>query len=151
MAKEALLALQKEVKENRQRWETLRKLWNAKEKTVMKLCEMPQDVKAFLNTQAQNVFISSSMMQEHKLRHKEIGAFEYSLIPFLLNDSELSIYQDKSPKNPNKFIVVNKLNRWFRLSLKSLKEKNEIWVESLMSHTNKDKLVKNKVLKWKRD
>ena len=152
-AKEALMRLREEVRENRLRYNEMKRLWNAREKTTATLCAVPKDLKEFLNTEANAVQISSLTMQEHKQRHKEIGAFDYTLIPFLLDDSELEIYQDKSPKNPNKYIVVNRLNRWYRLSLKSLNDKKELWVESLTSSTDEKEFInnlKNKVMVWKR-
>lgn len=152
-AKEALMRLREEVQENRLRYNEMKRLWNAREKTTATLCAVPKDLKEFLNTKANAVQISSLTMQEHKQKHKEIGAFDYTLIPFLLNDSELEIYQDKNPKNPNKYIVVNRLNRWYRLSLKSLNDKKELWVESLTSSTDEKEFInnlKNKVMVWKR-
>ncbi len=152
-AKEALMRLREEVRENRLRYNEMKRLWNAREKTTVTLCAVPKDLKEFLNTEADAVQISSLTMQEHKQRHKEIGAFDYTLIPFLLDDSELEIYQDKNPKNPNKYIVVNRLNRWYRLSLKSLNDKKELWVESLTSSTDEKEFInnlKNKVMVWKR-
>lgn len=58
------------------------------------------------------------------------------------------IYQDKNTQI--KYIVASRLGRWYRLSLKSLSDKKEIWVESLVSADDKDKDILFKNLKNKK-
>ena len=75
----------------------------------------------------------------HKSRHPEIDAFDYSLIPYMLENID-SLYID--PKDERYLILISKkFGRFYRLALKHIKEKNEVWVSSLLASSSKESLV----------
>lgn len=147
-AKEALMRLREEVRENRLRYNEMKRLWNAKDlKQTATLCAVNEFIKNQLGTKAQNITISAKMMHDHKNpkvtranTHLEIGAFDYSLIPFMLNESNiLGIFKDKNNAN-NIHIVASKLNYTYRLALADKGE--TMSVASLLS----DKKEKQNIL-----
>lgn len=153
-AKEALMRLREEVRENRLRWERMRKLWNSGDlNEVAVVCEIGKDMQKIFGTEANCIQIKAETMESHKKNskfippkgvkkpntHPEIGAFEYSLIPFMLKSSDCEIYKD----NEKIYIIASKLNLWYRLALKNLPEKKEIWVSSLLSKADKKDLEAN--------
>ena len=147
-ATNALHKIIQEVEIRNERFRRINALWNGKDlKKTTNICKTPQLLKDICNTEAEYISIGASMIQDHKTKHKEIDSFDYSLIADMLTDI-YGIYQDKNTQI--KYIVASRLGRWYRLSLKSLSDKKEIWVESLMSVSNKDKDALFKNLKNKK-
>ena len=147
-ATNALHKIIQEVEIRNERFRRINALWNGKDlKKTTNRCKTPQLLKDICNTEAEYISIGASMIQDHKTKHKEIDSFDYSLIADMLTDI-YGIYQDKNTQI--KYIVASRLGRWYRLSLKSLSDKKEIWVESLMSVSNKDKDALFKNLKNKK-
>ncbi|WP_199919392.1 hypothetical protein [Helicobacter enhydrae] len=81
-------------------------------------------------------------MRRHKSKHPEIDAFDYSLIPYILENID-SLYTD--PKDERYLILISKkFDRHYRLALKHIKEKNEIWVSSLVGIDSEKKILREK-------
>lgn len=136
------------MKENRQRWETLRKLWNSEDlRQSATLCSVNEFIKNKLGTKARDITISAKMMREHRdvkitraNTHLEIGPFDYSLIPFMLDESNvLGIFKDKNNDN-NIDIIASKVGYTYRLALADKGE--TLSVASLLS----DKKEKQNIL-----
>lgn len=139
-ATEALQAIQEELERREKCFKAIRKLWDSLDlKTPYPICPLPCTLKEILGTQANDVKITADTIMRHKARHPEIDAFDYSLIPYMLENFQ-SIYQDDT--RGVKYLLISRFGRFYRLSLKSLKDKNEVWVESLSS-ANDDKSFKN--------
>lgn len=147
-ATNALHKIIQEVEIRNERFRRINALWNGKDlKKTTNICKTPQLLKDICNTEAEYISIGASMIAAHKKRHPEIDSFDYSLIADMLTDI-YGIYQDKNTQI--KYIVASRLGRWYRLSLKSLSDKKEIWVESLVSADDKDKDILFKNLKNKK-
>ena len=149
-AREALENIRERVKEGRRAWEATRELQKAKKQTILPLCKVPDDLKEFFKNKAENFEMGANELQKHLDKHKDITLFDYALAPFLLNDSKLEIWQDEKPRNPNKYLFINKLGSWYRMSIKNLSEKNEFLFESLIKSSDKNTLTSNKVKVWER-
>ena len=57
----------------------------------------------------------------------------------MLKNKDKELYKD----GEKTYIVASKMNVWYRLALKNLPDKKEIWVVSLMSRVNKADLMTN--------
>ena len=147
-AVEALNALKNEIKAQRQRYNDMRALWESKDLSESAvLCEISDEFKRKIGAQTNKIKISAETIEAHKPNsnytqpkgvrkpnpHPEITAFDYSIIPFMLKNKD----KEKT------YIVAIKMNVWYRLALKNLPDKKEIWVVSLMSRADKADLMTN--------
>jgi hypothetical protein len=73
------------------------------------------------------VLLSSDTVQGH-LHHKDITAFDYSLIPLMLKDDKHIFIQ-----NDTRYIIIKELGTYYHLALKNIKDKDEIFVVSLFN------------------
>ena len=139
-AKQRLQNILQELEIRNERFKRVNELWNGKDlKKTTHICHTPQLLKDIFNTEAEYIQIQAKTIIAHKERHPEIDSFDYFLIGDMVENID-SIYRDE--KSNVKYILASKLGRWYRLSLKSLSDKNEIWVESLMSSSDKEKIFK---------
>jgi len=77
------------------------------------------------------VLLSSDTVQGH-LDRKDITAFDYSLIPYLMNGR---VFKQKD----NTYVLLEKFGRYYRVALKNVKDKDEIYVVSLIgANSQKD-------------
>lgn len=140
-ASKALRKILQELEERHSRFREVERLWNTKDLSqTATLAKTPPHIQKIFNTQAKHIQLKASVVQDHIKRHPEIDAFDYSLIGDMIENID-SIYQDE--KSNVKYILLNKLGKWYRLSLKSLSDKKEIWVESLLRVDEKEILLKN--------
>lgn len=139
-ATNALHKIMQELDERNERFKRISELWDTHDiERVENIAKTPKMLQDIFNTKAEYIAIRASVIQDHKERHPEIDSFDYFLIGDMLENID-SIYQDE--KSNVKYILASKLGRWYRLSLKSLNDKEEIWVESLVSIGDKDTLLK---------
>lgn len=150
----ALNALKAEIKAKRQRYEDMRVLWNAtnsKEKRSLGKIGgilgqiMPQ-------TKEKEISINTATIKRHKKKHPEITAFDYSIVPYMLNDEAiLGIFKDFNSKGDEIFIIASKMGIQYRLAL--LNATNGVYVKSLASNERDgrdiySKLKRNKEKVW---
>lgn len=129
------------IQQRNVRFKEINELWHTKDpQKSANICKTPKQLKEIFKTEAPYIQIRANVISDHKSRHPEVDAFDYALIADMLERID-SIYQDE--KSGVKYILLNKLDRWYRLSLKSLGDKKEIWVESLLAVDNKESLLKN--------
>lgn len=142
-ATEALQAIQVEMEKREQCFKAMRELWDSKDlKTPQSLGSIPSALASILNTQAKEVRITTDTIMRHKDRHPEIDAFDYSLIPYMLENID-SLYRD--PKDERYLILISKkFGRFYRLALKHIKDKNEVWVSSLAGIDSQKKIMSEK-------
>lgn len=139
-ATQRLQSILQELDERNERFKRISELWDTHDiERVENIAKTPKMLQDIFNTKAEYIAIRASVIQDHKERHPEIDSFDYFLIGDMLENID-SIYQDE--KSNVKYILASKLGRWYRLSLKSLNDKEEIWVESLVSIGDKDTLLK---------
>jgi SPP1 gp7 family putative phage head morphogenesis protein len=112
----------------------IKELFETKEKRKVELCE------SNIFGENKKILLSSDTIQSHT-HHPEVGAFEYSLIPSMLNGR---VFIQKE----NVFVIVKKLGRYYRLALKNVKNTDEIFVVSLLVFTNYEKEIR-KLSKYK--
>ena len=150
-AREALEEVRRQVIEQRKRYEAVKELWDkttGSKDDKVSLGKISKFVKDIIGAQADDMSLNWKTIEDHrnpKIKrtntHPEIGAFEYSIIPFMLSESVvLGIYQDEkiNEKNQNIYVVASKLNHTYRLAL--TKTPTHIEVSSLLSDkdTNED-------------
>jgi len=83
------------------------------------------------------VLLSSDTVQGH-LDREEITAFDYSLIPLML-EGEKRVFKQKE----NVFVLLKKLGRNYRLALKNIKDTDEIFATSLLFVRSYEKELKS--------
>lgn len=141
-ATQALQAMQEELERREKCFTNIRRLWDSEEKESFELCKIQG--KSWI-TGEKSLFISQDTIHRHKNKHKEIDAFDYSLIPYMLENID-SLYTD--PKDERYLILLSKkFDRFYRLAIKHIKEKNEVWVSSLLASNSMESLkvfLKNK-------
>lgn len=152
-AVEALNALKAEIKAQRQRYNDMRELWNSEDLDEKRtLCKVNDFIKGVLQTNAQDITISANMIKNHKTKHTEISAFEYSIIPFMLDERAiLGIFRDLDGKADEISIISSRLNIQYRLVLADKGE--AMSVASLVSNERSKKdifaqLKRNKGKIW---
>lgn len=129
------------IQQRNVRFKEINELWRTSDlQKTASICKIPKQLQKIFANEAEHIRISASVINDHKSRHPEIDAFDYTLIADMIEHID-SIYQDE--KSSVKYILLNKLDRWYRLSLKSLSDKKEVWVESLLAVDNKEVLLKN--------
>ncbi len=128
-ATQALQAMQEELERREKCFKAMRELWDSLDlKTPYSICSIPSTLSNILGTQAKEVKITADCIMRHKSRQREVDAFDYSLIPYMLENID-SLYTD--PKDERYLILISKkFDRFYRLALKHIKEKNEVWVSS---------------------
>jgi len=90
------------------------------------------------------VLLSRDTVQSH-LDREDVSAFHYFLIPQLLEGKKY-IFEQKETT----YIVVKKLGNGYRLAIKNIKDKNEIYVVSLVNlGSNIDREIKKLQKKYK--
>ena len=153
-AKEALNALKLEINTQKQRFDYMRQLWNATNGQEKRSFGKVND---FLgenvpNLKEKEISINAKTMKRHKKKHPEIGAFEYSIIPYILDkDAILGVFKDFSGKGDEIFVVSSKMGVQYRLTL--FNAEKGVYVRSLASN-EKDKrdiyskLKRNKDKVW---
>ncbi|MDQ7084430.1 MAG: phage minor head protein [Sulfurovum sp.] len=77
------------------------------------------------------VLLSSDTVGSHG-HHPEIGAFEYSLVPLMLKGRTFR-------QKENIYVIIKKLGKYYRVALKNIKDKDEIFVVSLLVVTDIEK------------
>ena len=138
------------LQEGRKAWAVVNELKKAQKEVNLSLCALPSDLQGFFKTKASDLQMSSSQLKKHLDKHKNITIFDYSLAPFLLHNASLEVWQDETPENPNKYLLVGKLGVWYRMSVKNLSENNEFFFENLLKGS-KEKMTKNKKRLWSRN
>lgn len=161
----ALNALKAEIKAKRQRYEAIRELWNKQNANPNDFVKVGEVGEFFKNTLKQkgkdfkgnDLILTYETIEKHRKdeiqsghTHKEIGAYEYSLTPYLLDElAILGIFQDKNlgQKNKDLYITATKLGAMYRFTLKQ--EGASAKILSLMNNSQTgenylEKLIKNK-------
>lgn len=142
-AKEALMRLREEVRENRLRWETIKAFWEEAKNLSLKelkghqgkkfivIAQADKRLQEMLDTKAQEIRLSAWTIRSHETKHSEIGAFNYSLIGHIL-----TIAKDKDikfSKNKERHIVYfAKYGTSYQAVFKTTKDKKEIYLQSLI-------------------
>ncbi len=101
-------------------------------KAIKNLFVTNEAKKVFLTKSAifgseKNVYLSRDTIQSH-FHHKEIGAYDYSRVPLMLENSNKRVFKGKDDRH---IVIVSYLGRNYRLVLKNIENKNEIFVVSL--------------------
>lgn len=161
----ALNALKAEIKAKRQRYEAIKELWNKQNANPNDFVKVGEVGEFFKNTLKQkgkdfkggDLILTYETIEKHRKdeiqsghTHKEIGAYEYSLTPYLLDElAILGIFQDKNlgQKNKDLYITATKLGTMYRFTLKQ--EGASAKILSLMNNSQTgenylEKLIKNK-------
>ena len=161
----ALNALKAEIKAKRQRYEAIKELWNKQNANPNDFVKVGEVGEFFKNTLKQkgkdfkgnDLILTYETIEKHRKdeiqsghTHKEIGAYEYSLTPYLLDElAILGIFQDKNlgQKNKDLYITATKLGAMYRFTLKQ--EGASAKILSLMNNSQTgenylEKLIKNK-------
>lgn len=138
-AKARLLGIAKEINKRNARFKVINELWHTNDlQKSANICKTPKQIKEIFANEAEYIRINADTIISHKTRHPEVDAFDYMLIADMIEHID-SIYQD----GDRIYILLNKLDKWYRLALKNIKEKNEIWVASLASASHKEDILRS--------
>jgi uncharacterized protein with gpF-like domain len=135
LAKVAAQELKKDEQTLAQRvatYKAVKELFGEKPKNkVVELCESD------MFSKSKPLYLSHSTVQEH-LHRNDIGAFHYSLIPQMLEGKNI-----KLKVNDKKFLFISYRGSVYRLVVKNVEDKNEIYVVSLVRlGSNVDKEIR---------
>lgn len=109
----------KYILENIALFKEIQTLYEEKDKKV-ELC------KSDIFGKEKSIYLSSDTVQSH-LDRVEISAFDYSLIPLML-EGEIRVFIQKE----NTYILLKRLDKYYKLALKNIKDKDEIFAVSLV-------------------
>ena len=121
----ALRVLTDELVENEVRYKAVKELWGKAVKLTMqeargeaghkfvKIAIASDELKKAFDTDADKVRLSAWTICRH-LHHDNITAFDYSIIPFMIENKNKELYKD----GEKTYIVAGKMNVWYRLALK---------------------------------
>jgi SPP1 gp7 family putative phage head morphogenesis protein len=98
-------------------FEAVKELFTVKDKKI-ELC------KSDIFGKEKIVILSSDTVQSH-LKREEITAFDYSLVPNILDGRAFK-------QKENTYVVIQKYGKYYRVALKEVKDKDEIFVVSLI-------------------
>ncbi|MBE0491121.1 MAG: minor capsid protein [Sulfurospirillum sp.] len=112
------------LKQNDKLYKDIQKLYTTKKPKTVELC------KSDIFGDEKRVLLSSDSVQRH-LGREEITAFDYSLIPNIIDGKA---YKQKE----NTFVLLKKYGRYYRAALKDIKDKDEIFIVSLIGANKKD-------------
>lgn len=76
------------------------------------------------------VLLGSDTVQSH-IERKEITAFDYSLVPQIIDGTAFK-------QKENTYVIIEKFGRYYRVALKNVTDKDEIFVVSLVAANKKD-------------
>lgn len=123
-----------ELNAQRKRYEAIKELWNKQKGTKndkVTLGRVSEFVKNILKDKgyplnADELVLTWQTIENHRNTritktntHSEIGAFEYSLIPYMLDKNSVwGIFKDANGLNDEISVVVSKLDFQFRLALR---------------------------------
>jgi len=124
------------IKENKKLYKEIKDLFIIKEAKKITLC------KSDIFGVEKKVLLSSDTVQGH-LDRKEITAFDYALIPQMLQ-GEKRVFQQKT----NVVVILKKLGKNYRLTLKNVLSSDEIFATSLLFVKDLEKEYK-KLSKYK--
>jgi len=127
-AQKEFIAYQKTLAERTATFIAIKELFTTTEKKSVELC------KSSIFGEEKRVLLSSDTVGTHG-HHPEIGAFEYSLVPYML---EGRAFKAKD----NLYIIVKKLGSYYRVALKNVKNTDEIYVSSLVGSSNNKEMIK---------
>lgn len=128
----------KYIKENQKLFDDIKTLFVTKEPKKVELC------KSELFGDEKRVLLSSDTVQSH-LDKKEITAFDYTLIPKMLQGDK-KVFRQKE----NVYILLKKLGKNYRLALKNMPDTNEIYVANLLFVKDYEKEIR-KLSKYKEE
>ena len=86
--------------------------------------------KSDLFGEEKRALLSSDTAQSH-LDRKEIGAFDYTLIPNIIDGRAFK-------QKENTFVAIQKYTKFYRAALKNVKDKDEIFAISLVKTKDKE-------------
>lgn len=124
-AQKEFTADQKTLGERTATFIAIKELFTTTEQKSVELC------KSDLFGEQKRVLLSEWTVQLHKER-EEIGAFEYSLIPWMLNGRAFV-------QKETVFVIIKKLGKYYRVAVKNVKNSDEIYIVSLVrANSEKD-------------
>ncbi len=145
----ALNALKDEIAVQNKRFKDVNALYNAQiardtsgKKIASKYANLGKidnfsELEGVLGTQNAEILISDKMIDDHKRKHPEITAFDYSIVPYMLEKSAFKgLFKDKNEtaRSRNLYVVANKLNHTYRLAFGV--NGNSVRVSSLLINEN---------------
>lgn len=128
IAKQEFEKDKKILKERLATFVAIKELFTTTAKKEVELC------KSDMFGEQKRVLLSSDTVGSHG-HHPEIGAFEYSLIPQMLDGRVFA-------QEENTYIIIKKLGRYYRVSLKNIKDKDEIYIKNLIRANSKSRYQK---------
>lgn len=72
------------------------------------------------------LYLSNETAKEHKDKHEDVTPFEHSLIPQMLSGKK-DVFKD----GDRVYIILKKIGRYYRLVIKNINGKDEVFVTSL--------------------
>ena len=100
------------------------------------ISKTPKHIQSALKTNAKEIYLSGWTLRTH-MHHKNVTEFDYSLLPFLLEDS--NIYKIKESKE-NHIVYFSKFGSYYKAVLKVTENHKEIFLQSLTKSSRKNNI-----------
>ncbi|PAF49601.1 hypothetical protein BKH41_02750 [Helicobacter sp. 12S02232-10] len=133
------------ILENRRRWKEIKGLYEdpSKDRSIV-IAQTSDILSSFLQTQSKNILLSAYTIRKQKNKHPELGAFDYYLIAHMGN-KPLYKFKDRDYS----VVFVEKLGGRYRIVYKVTRDRNEIYVTSLVKYSRDDKDFEAQIRKLK--
>lgn len=131
------------ILENRRRWKEVKGLYEKALKNIkddsfdtesIVIAKTDGRLRSLLNTQANDIYLSGWTIRTHT-HHDNIGAFDYYLVPHMLN----SVYKTKESREYH-IIYFSKLGNYYKAIFKkavNVKGEEEVYLQSLIKGHHK--------------
>lgn len=103
------------------------------DKEFLSIAKSTESLQKALGSKAKEVYLSGYTLRTHT-HHDNVGEFDYSLLPFLLKDS--NVYKIKSSKTHH-IVYFSYFGDYYRATLKTTQDKKEIFLLSLVKSSGK--------------
>ena len=103
------------------------------DKKFIPIAKITQTLKNLLNTNAKEIYLSGWTLRTH-LHHTNVGEFDYSLLPFLIRDTNVYKVKESGEKH---IVYFSKFGSYYKAVFKVTQNKEEVYLVSLSKGSKK--------------
>lgn len=135
---ESLKATQEDILQVRKNYVAIKELQQKAlsgkaDKEFISIAKTTKTLQNLLNTKAKEIYLSGWTLRTHT-HHTNVGDFDYSLLPFLIRDT--NVYRIKESKE-NHIVYFSRFGSYYKAVFKVTQNKEEIYLVSLSKGNKK--------------
>ena len=104
------------------------------DKEFLSIAKSTESLQKALGSKAKEVYLSGYTLRTHT-HHDNVEEFDYSLLPFLLKDS--NVYKTQKGNKDNHILYFSYFGDYYKATLKTTQDKKEIFLLSLVKSSGK--------------